>query len=48
MSCAVGTRARVAGRRFYKKLPGTSLSLTLIQGLNANGYAYGVRLSRPL
>ncbi|OGX84022.1 phosphatase PAP2 family protein [Hymenobacter coccineus] len=49
IGCAVGATAGVAVLHFYKKLHGTGLSLTPIQGLNVNGYAYGgVRLTRPL
>ncbi|TDN38811.1 phosphatase PAP2 family protein [Hymenobacter sp. UV11] len=49
IGCAVGATAGVAVLHFYKKLHGKDLSLTPIQGLNVNGYAYGgVRLTRPL
>ncbi len=49
IGCAVGATAGVVVLHFYKKLHGKDLSLTPIQGLNMNGYAYGgVRLTRPL
>ncbi|MDQ2772316.1 MAG: phosphatase PAP2 family protein [Bacteroidota bacterium] len=46
---AVGATAGVVVLHFYKKLRGNNVSLTPIQGLNVNGYAYGgMRLVRTL
>ena len=49
IGCAVGVAAGIAVLHFYKKLHGKDLSMTPMQGLNVNGYAYGgLRLTRPL
>jgi hypothetical protein len=49
IGCAVGSVAGLAVLHFYKRLHGKDLSMTPIQGLNINGYAYGgLRLTRPL
>lgn len=49
VGCGVGAAAGLVALHFYKKVHGSGVSMVPVQGLNANGYAYGgLRLVRNL